>query len=94
MTISRLLKAGDIKRIQYARHGKKALYALPHVDVETEKTMLDWAMEIDGWQDLEPVELMVRMTEAGYELQVPPKDAVRSLERELAKSCTQESRTC
>ena len=85
MTISRMLKSGDIKRVQFAKQGRPALYALPNVDVEAEKTMLDWAKGIYGWQDLEPVELMVRMVEAGYEMESPPNDAVRSLERELAK---------
>lgn len=47
--------------------------------------MLDWAKEVEGWQDLEPVELMVKMTENGYEMEVAPKDAVRSLSRQLAK---------
>ena len=83
MTISRMLKAGDIKRVQYAKAGKPALYALPHVDVVVEKTMLDWAMEVDGWQDLEPVEIMVKMVEAGYEMDAPPNDSVKSLQREL-----------
>ena len=80
-----MLKAGDIKRVQFAKAGKPALYALPHVEVVTEKTMLDSAMEFDGWQDLEPVELMVKMVEAGYEMDAPPKDAVKSLIRELDK---------
>ena len=47
--------------------------------------MLDWAKEVEGWQDLQPVELMVKMTEAGYEMEVAPKDAVRSLQRVLQK---------
>ena len=34
---------------------------------------------------MKPVELMVRMTENGYEMEVPPNDAVRSLKRELNK---------
>ena len=85
MTISRLLKAGDIKRVRYAGHQKAALFALPDVGVETQKTMLEWAKEVDGWHNLEPVELMVRMTEAGYEMQSEPKVAVRSLTREMSK---------
>ena len=78
MTISRLLKVGDIKRVRLAKTGIPALFALPHVEVESAKTMLDWATEIDGWRDMEPVELMVRMVENGYEMDSPPKDAVRS----------------
>lgn len=71
--------------MRYAKNGKSALFALPDVQVETEKTMLDWAKEVEGWQDLQPVELMVKMTEAGYEMEVAPKDAVRSLQRVLQK---------
>ncbi len=48
--------------------------------------MLEWAKEIDGYQDMEPVELMVKMTEIGYEMEVPPQDAVRSLVHELNKN--------
>ena len=40
--------------------------------------MIDWAKEIDGWKDMKPVELMVRMTENGYEMEVPPNDATTS----------------
>ena len=83
MTLSRLLKAGDIKRVRYAKNGRSALFALPDVEVETEKTMLDWAKEVEGWQDLEPVELMVKMTENGYQMEVSPRDAVRSLARQI-----------
>ena len=83
MTLSRLLKAGDIKRVRYAKNGGSALFALPSVEVETEKTMLDWAKEVEGWQDLEPVELMVKMTENGYQMEVSPRDAVRSLARQI-----------
>ena len=86
MTISRMLKAGDIKRVRFAKTGQEALFALPDVKVECEKTMLDWAREVDGYQEMEPVELMVRMTENGYEMDAPPRDSVRSLERELVKS--------
>ena len=88
MTISRMLKSGDIKRIRYAKNGKPALYALSHVDVEQEKTMLQWAKEIPDWQNIPPVELMVKMTENGYELESAPREAVRSLERELKKCLT------
>lgn len=85
MTISRLLKAGDIKRVRYAGHGKSALYALPDVNIDGEKTMLEWAREVDGWRDMDPVELMVKMTEAGYEMEVEPSKAVASLDREVGK---------
>ena len=68
MTISRMLKAGDIKRVRYSKAGKPALYALPDVEVEEEKTMIQWAQEVEGWRTMEPVEIMVEMVENGYEL--------------------------
>ena len=83
MTISRMLKAGDIKRVQFAKAGKPALYALPDVQIETQKTMIEWAKQVPEWQTMEPVELMVKMTEIGYEMENPPREAVRCLEREL-----------
>ena len=86
VAINRFLKAGSIKRIAHPGHKRPAVFALPEVELPEAKTMLDWAKEIDGWESMRPVELMVKMTEAGYEMEVPPKDAVRSLERELAKS--------
>ena len=36
VTLSRLLKAGDIKRVRYAKNGRSALFALPDVEVEIE----------------------------------------------------------
>jgi len=85
MTISRMLKAGDIKRVQYATKDKPAMYALPQVNVECEKTMIQWAQQVNGWETMEPVELMVKMTEIGYEMECEPKRAVASLIRELKK---------
>lgn len=81
-----LIKAGSFKKVTLPNHGRKAMYARAELAVEPVKRMIDWAMEIDGWQDMEPVELMVKMTEAGYELESPPKNAVRSLERQLSQS--------
>ena len=83
--LNRMAHAGSLKRVRIAAAGKPVLYALDDCDVPEARTMLDWAKEVEGWQDLEPVELMVKMTEAGYEMEVPPKDAVRSLKREMKK---------
>lgn len=86
VAVNRFLKAGAIKRIAFAGHKRKAEFALPDTPFEPVKTMLDWARDVEGWETMQPVELMVRMTELGYELEVPPKDAVKSLEREILKS--------
>ena len=77
-----------IYQASLTQHNKPALFAMPELDIECEKTMLDWAKEIEGWEDLEPVEIMVRMVENGYEMQVAPNDAVRSLEKEIVKIVT------
>ena len=81
--LNRLLHAGAIKRLRHVTAGKPALFSLIDYDTPEAKTMLDWARELEGWEDLEPVELMVRMTENGFEMNTPPNDAVRSLSREL-----------
>ena len=83
--LNRFLKSGAIKRVAHAGHKRAAVFALSDVEVESAKTMIEWAKEVEAWQDLEPVEIMVRMVENGYEMEVEPPDAVRSLERELKK---------
>ena len=85
VVINRLMKQGAIKQISRAGHKRAAVYALADTPFEPAKTMLDWAKEVEGWETMKPVELMVKMTEAGYEMEVAPPDAVRSLERELSK---------
>ena len=86
VAVNRFLKAGAIKRIAHAGHKRAAVFALPEVDLPEAKTMLDWAKGIEGWREMEPVELMVKMTEAGFQMEVAPKDAVRSLEKELIRA--------
>ena len=54
-------------------------------DAPEARTMLDWAVEVPGWETMKPVEVMVAMAEAGYEMEVPPNEAVKSLKREIAK---------
>ena len=81
--LNRMARSGSIKRVRMAKTGKPVLYAMADFDVLEAKTMLDWAKDIEGWREMKPVELMVQMVENGYEMDVPPKDAVRSLEREL-----------
>lgn len=83
VALNRFLKAGAIKRIKRSGHKQAAVFALPEVQMPEAKTMLDWAKEVDGWADMKPVELMVRMVENGYEMESEPTRAVRSLERAL-----------
>ena len=45
--------------------------------------MIELAQEVEGWETMEAVELMVRMTELGYEMEAEPNRAVASLNREL-----------
>ncbi|MDA8564184.1 hypothetical protein N9L06_07025 [Mariniblastus sp.] len=81
--LSRMLRAGSIKRIRRSKTGKPALFALIDYDAPEARTMLDWAKDVEGWESMEPVEIMVKMTEAGYQMDVPPREAVKSLSREL-----------
>ena len=83
-----MLHAGSIKRVRRATAGKSALFALIDYDAPEAKTMLDWAKDVEGWETMKPVELMVRMTEAGYALESEPNRAVASLERELSKAAS------
>ena len=62
------------------------MFAMTDFDAPEAKTMLDWAREVEGFENMKPVEIMVAMTEAGYEMDVPPRDAVKSLSRELEKT--------
>ena len=71
--------------VRRATAGKSALFALIDYDAPEAKTMLDWAREVEGWEDMKPVEIMVAMTEAGYQMEVPPNEAVKSLGRALNK---------
>lgn len=81
-----LIQSGSFKKAAMPSHGRKAMYARAEFAVEPAKRMIDWAKEVDGWEDMKPVEIMVAMNELGYEMDVPPKDAVRSLTRELANN--------
>ena len=83
--VNRMLHARAIKRVRRATAGKPALFALIDYDAPEARTMLDWAKEVEGWETMEPVELMVKMTEAGFEMNSEPSSAVKSLERELEK---------
>ena len=81
--LNRMARDGSIKRVRIATAGKPVLYAMPDLDVPGARTMLDWAKDIEGWETMKPVELMVRMVENGYEMEVEPKQAVRSLEHQI-----------
>ena len=83
--LNRMARAGSIKRVRIATTGKPVLYAMPDLDVPEARTMLDWAKDVEGWETMKPVELMVAMTEAGFEMDAPPRESVRSLSRELKK---------
>ena len=83
--VNRMLHAESIKRVRRATSGKPAIFALIDFDSPEAKTMLDWARKVKGWQEMPAVELMVKMVEAGYEMEVSPNQAVVSLKRELAK---------
>lgn len=78
-----LIKAGKLKKIANPTAGRKALYARVDADVPQRRNMLDWAKEIDGWQEMEPVAVMVRMVENGFELGVSPKNAVKQLTQQI-----------
>ena len=82
--VNRMLHAGSIKRVRRSTAGKPAIFSLIDYDAPEARTMLDWAKQVDGWQTMEPIELMVRMVENGYEMEVEPSRAVASLEQELS----------
>ena len=84
--VNRMLHAGTLKRVSYAKAGKPAVFAMMTCVATEARTMLDWAREIDGHRDMPAVELMVAMVEAGYEMASPPAETVKSLTRELQKS--------
>ena len=83
--LNRMARAGSIKRVRIATAGKPVLYAMADFDVPEARTMLDWAKDVEGWETMKPVELMVAMTEAGFEMDASPRESVRSLSRELKK---------
>ena len=83
--LNRMARAGSIKRVRMATTGKPVLYAMPDLDVPKARTMLDWAKDVEGWETMKPVELMVKMVENGYEMEAEPRRAVASLEREISK---------
>ena len=66
------------------RWTQAAVFALPDVQIPESKTMLDWAKDVEEWQGMPAVEIMVAMVENGYELQSEPAQAVRSLKREMS----------
>ena len=81
--VNRMLHAGSIKRVRRSTAGKPAIFSLIDYDAPEARTMLDWARDVDGWEDMKPVEVMVAMTEAGYQMEASPISAVSRLKREL-----------
>ena len=83
--LNRMARAGAIKRVRLAKAGKPVLYSMPDCDATEARTMIDWAMQVEGWQTMEPVELMVRIVENGFIMESHPNESVRSLDREITK---------
>lgn len=82
--LNRMARAGSIKRVRMATTGKPVLYAMADFDEPKARTMIDWAKDVEGWATMKSVELMVKMVENGYEMEVSPKDAVRMLSKAIA----------
>lgn len=87
--INRFKREGRVKQTQFAGHKRKAKFALPHIGVPEVKTMAQWAKEVindnGGDRPMKPVEILLEMSERGYQMDVPPVDAVKSLVREMKK---------
>lgn len=89
-TVNRMKNEGVLKHIAAAK-GKNqvALYALADADCQPQqKLLIDWAHQIleSNEGPMKAVEIMVAMTENGYEMQSPPAKCVKRLERVLVQS--------
>jgi len=86
--LNRMKQEGQIKQVADAGGTRRALFALPDAKYNPAKTMTAWAREVieANGGPMQAVEIMVAMTEAGYEMQAPPAESVKHLERELRKS--------
>ncbi|QDV70767.1 hypothetical protein Poly24_44930 [Rosistilla carotiformis] len=84
-TLHRLVKEGTIKKVSHPQADKKVGYCLPDFDAGEHRSLADWARQVlsDTGEPLTAVDIMVRMTEAGYELPCEPRAAVEHLERAL-----------
>ena len=84
-TLHRLVKEGTIKKLSNPQHGAKVKYALPDYAAGAIRPMADWAEQIlrERGEPMKSVEIMVAMTEAGYEMQCPPGESVKNLENAL-----------
>lgn len=81
-TMHRLVVEGTIKKLSNPQHDKKVQYCLPGFDGEPIRSLADWAEQIlrETGKPMRAVEIMVAMTESGYELECPPAEAVKHLE--------------
>ena len=87
-TLHRLVKEGTVKRLNNPQHGQKVRYCVPEFDAEPVRPLSDWAEQIlhESGRPMQAVEIMVAMTEAGYELKCPPREAVKHLESALSRN--------
>ena len=87
MVLHRLHKEGTITRLSDASGSRRVIYAVPGFIAPADPSLGDWAKRILGesGKPMKAVEIMVAMTEAGYEMECSPKDAVHHLEGALVK---------
>jgi len=87
MTLHRLVKEGAIKKVNHPQADRKVGYCLPSFEVEAVRPLTGWAEQVMQAADgpLTAVEIMVRMTETGHQMESEPQRAVRNLERALSK---------
>ena len=87
-TLHRLCREKTLKKTSNPQHGQKVVYCLPGFDLPEVRPLADWAEQIlrEREEPMKAVEIMVAMTEAGYEMQCPPAEAVKHLEKALAKA--------
>lgn len=78
----RLHKSGSLRRIKAGRTWRNVRYCRPECAASPEPiTLQAWAVMVQSESDreLNPVEIMVRMIECGYQPQVEPSEAVKHL---------------
>ncbi len=85
-TMHRLVVEGTIKKLTNPQHDKKVQYCLPDFDGEPIRSLADWAEEVlrVSGKPMKSVEIMVAMTESGYELECIPAESVANLERAIS----------
>ena len=88
-TLHRLVKEGTIKKVNHPQADRKVGYCLPEFEAEAVRPLADWAEQIlrESCKPMKAVEIMVAMTEAGYQLECQPQKAVRNVERAMEMGC-------